>query len=84
MNYIWLVIIYIGGFVFSLLFFKLFGKKLGFDYSGEKTYANYDDYDSNAEAYASFSVGWFVILPIMMIFGLCKLIFLLIKKMIKD
>ena len=78
------LIIYIVGFIVTLLLFKFFGKKIGFDYSGPKTYVNYDDWDSNTSAYTCFSIFWFVTVPIITIFGLWYCLTLLTGKIIKD
>ena len=67
MGYI-LMIIYPIGFLLTLTFFKHFGKRIGFDYDrqhDEETW--YDDWDSNAQAYLTFSLGWFVVMPILII-----------------
>lgn len=52
---------YFLGFLLTLLFFSTFGKKIGFDYSGphdDDTY--YDDWQSNKEAYTTFSLLWLI------------------------
>jgi len=70
MNYVNLAIIvgiYILGYVSMLGFLITFGKKFGFDkYDSNRirSYSDYDDYDSNAEAYVFWSVGW----PIFVLF----------------
>ena len=69
MDYLTLAIIvgiYILGYVSMLSFLITFGKKFGFDkYDSDKirSYSDYDDYSSNAEAYVSWSFGWFVFIP---------------------
>ena len=51
--------IYIIGYVVTLFLFSKYGKsKFGIDYDGPKDYVNYDDWDSNAQAFASWSLGW--------------------------
>lgn len=67
------VIIYIVGFILTLTFFKLFGEKIGMDYDPPH-YDGYDDWDNNATAYVSFSIGWFIIMPMLSIAGLFKLL----------
>jgi hypothetical protein len=62
-------ILYLIGVGLTFLFFKKFGKRIGFDYDVEKTYANQDDWNSNAEAYTAFSIGWPVMIPILCLFG---------------
>jgi hypothetical protein len=64
------IITYIIGFIITLFLFIKFGKKLGINYDVEKTYVNYDDWDSNAQAYTCFSLFWPIVLPILTIFGL--------------
>ena len=49
------LVYYIIGYFITLLVLIMWGKKLGFDYDVEKTYANYDDWDSNASAYPGIS-----------------------------
>ena len=67
------ILFYITGFMFSLTFFKLYGKKIGFDY--DLPHDDYhDDWDSNAQAYTWFSFFWFVIIPILTVIGVYKLI----------
>jgi hypothetical protein len=60
------LIIYIVGFILTLIFFKLFGKKIGFDYDPPHS-DGYDDWESNAHAYLSFSLGWFIVMPALLI-----------------
>ena len=79
-----MIIIYVVGFVVNLLFWIKFGKKLGFDYSGPKTYANCDDWNSNAEAFTAWSLFWPITSTIFLICGflllLTKMTEFLIKK----
>jgi uncharacterized membrane protein YkvI len=82
-NIIFLIIIYILGFILTLVFFKLFGKKIDFDYSGKKD-TDYDDWESNAQAYTAFSIGWIIIIPVLLICGLWKTLLFIVKKFIKD
>lgn len=67
-------IIYIVGFILMLLFYIKFGKKIGFDYSGPKTYSNFDDWNNNTEAYTCFSLFWPITMTILSIAGLWKLL----------
>lgn len=58
--------IYILGYVLMLSFLITFGKKFGFDYydsNRTRDYSDYDDYDSNAEAYLTWSFGWPILIP---------------------
>jgi hypothetical protein len=61
----WLAI-YLVGFLVTFTFFAIFGRKLGINnYDGPKTYANYDDYSSNAQAFVTWSLAW----PVVWFFG---------------
>jgi hypothetical protein len=64
------IITYIIGFIITLFLFIKFGKKIGFDYDVEKTYVNYDDWDSNAQAYTFFSLLWPIVVPMLTIIGI--------------
>lgn len=53
------LIIYIIGYVLNLAILIKFGKsKFGIDYDKPKDYANMEDWDSNAEAYVTWSFVW--------------------------
>lgn len=77
------LLLYLGGFLGTLCFLKFFGKRLGFDYSGPHA-SDYDDYESNASAYTSFSVAWFILMPILLLIGAWKLLVFLARKFISD
>lgn len=77
------IIVYIVGYFLTLLFFKRFGKKLGFDYSEPKTYANYDDWGSNEKAYTFFAICWPIVMGILAIAGITNLLMKLTNKIIK-
>ena len=65
---------YIIGFILTLTFLKLFGKKMEIDYDpphGE----DYDDYKNNAEAYLFFSLSWFVTAPIFLVVVIVQLLY---------
>ena len=86
-SWYWYIIIYIIGFILSLFFYKIFGKRLDLDYSSKNH--NYksdwgDYWDSNTQAYTAFSLAWFFIIPIMFIFGMWKILIFLTGKIIKD
>jgi hypothetical protein len=68
------VLIYIVGFILTLTFLKLFGKKMGFDYDPPHE-DWYDDYDNNAQAYLLFSLTWFVTAPMFLIAGIFQLLY---------
>jgi hypothetical protein len=64
-----LMLIYPIGFLLTLTFYKYFGKRIGFDYDPpHEDY--YDDWDSNSDAYLAFSIGWFIVMPMLMIAGI--------------
>ncbi len=58
--------IYLIGFILTMTFLKLFGKKILMDYDDAGLY---DDYHSNAEAYTVFSSVWFMTIPFGIIIG---------------
>jgi hypothetical protein len=69
-------IIYLIGFLLTLTFFKHFGTKIGFNYDrDENELHGWDDWDSNAQAFTSFSLMWPVIVPMLLILGIFKMIF---------
>ena len=75
-----IALIYLIGFLLALTFLKYFGKRLGIDYDNEeKTYANYDDWDNNEQAYFGFSIFWFALVPVGIVVG----IFVLLQKFSK-
>jgi hypothetical protein len=64
------IVIYLVGFILTLTFLKLFGKKIGIDYdSGDNAY---DDWQDNASAYLSFSITWVVTAPMFIVVVLIK------------
>jgi len=68
------ILFYIIGFMMTLTFLKLFGKKLGLDYDFPHE-PIYDDYDDNAQAYLFFSLFWVVVTPMLLIVGMFKLLY---------
>jgi hypothetical protein len=76
--------IYITGFILSIIFLSIFGKKIGLDYSGEKDYSNYEDWDSNVHAYTTYSIVWIVFYPILFIVLIWYLLTLFTSIFIKD
>jgi hypothetical protein len=60
------IAIYVVGFLATLVFLIFFGKKIGIDYDPPHP-PYYDDYDSNGSAYLAFSLGWFIIVPAMLL-----------------
>ena len=67
-----IMIIYPIGFLLTLTFFKYFGVKIGFDYTNNTTW---DDWNSNEQAFTAFSIFWPIIIPMLLILGSCKTIF---------
>jgi hypothetical protein len=65
------VVVYIIGFIMTLTFLKVFGKKIGIDYDPPHD-SGYDDYDDNAQAYLFFSITWIVTAPMFLVFVLFK------------
>ena len=59
-------LIYVVGFILTLTFLKLFGKKMGIDYDPPHS-PSYDDWDNNAQAYLFFSLVWIVTVPMFLI-----------------
>ena len=65
---------YIVGFILTLTFLKLFGKKMEIDYDPPHD-EDYDDYKNNAEAYLFFSLSWFVTAPIFLVVVIVQLLY---------
>lgn len=63
------IMIYIVGFILSILFWVKFHKRLGIDFDVPKTYVNYDDWDSNGSAFLFFSLMWPIVLPMGLLIG---------------
>ena len=68
-----IITIYIIGFFLTLTFFKYFGVKIGFDYDNRKM--EWDDWESNEQAFTAFSIFWPIIIPMLLILGSWKTIF---------
>jgi len=68
------LIIYIIGFILTLTFLKLFGKKMDIDYDPPHE-PDYDDWQNNAQAYLGFSLGWFVTAPMFTIVVIVQLLY---------
>ena len=83
MSILFFASIYVVGFFLTLLFLKYYGKKMGFDYSEPKTYANHDDWNSNEEAYTAFSIIWPVFVLVNLLRGLWHLLVIFTKFVIK-
>ena len=79
-----IITIYIIGFFLTLTFFKYFGVKIGFDYDKYASEGGwYDDWESNEQAFTAFSLFWPVIIPMMLIIGIFKMIFIFGKWYLK-
>jgi hypothetical protein len=68
------ILIYVVGFILTLTFLKLFGKKMEIDYDPPHE-PDYDDYKNNAEAYLFFSLSWFVTAPIFLVVVIVQLLY---------
>ena len=69
-----LLVIYIIGFILTLTFLKLFGKKLEIDYDPPYE-PGYDDWQNNAQAYMFFSLTWIVTAPMFVFVVTIKLLY---------
>lgn len=67
------ITIYIVGFIITLTFLKLFGKKIGIDYDSQDN--SYDDWENNAQAYLAFSITWVITAPMFLIVVFFKLLY---------
>jgi hypothetical protein len=68
------IIIYIIGFILTLTFLKMFGKKLGIDYDSPHE-PDHDDWQNNAQAYLAFSICWVVTAPMFTVVVIVKLLY---------
>jgi hypothetical protein len=68
------VIIYVVGFILTLTFLKLFGKKLGIDYDPPHV-SHYDDWENNAQAYLAFSITWIITAPMFIVVATIQLLY---------
>jgi ABC-type dipeptide/oligopeptide/nickel transport system permease subunit len=68
------ILIYIIGFILTLTFLKLFGKKIGIDYDPPHE-PDYDDWENNAQAYLSFSITWIATVPMFTVVVIVKLLY---------
>jgi hypothetical protein len=74
------IIIYVIGYFVTLILLFKFKKQLGIDsYNEPKTYVNYDDWSSNAQAYVSWSIGWPLVWVVFTIAMICKGLMLIAK-----
>jgi flagellar biosynthesis protein FlhB len=67
-------LIYVVGFILTLTFLKLFGKRMEIDYDPPHE-SDYDDYKNNTEAYLFFSLSWFVTAPIFLVVVIVQLLY---------
>lgn len=73
-----IILLYILGFLVTLFVLSRYGKThFGFDYDKPRTYANYDDWSSNAQAFTAWSLGWPVFVSVHLILFLFKKLTLL-------
>ena len=68
------ILIYIVGFILTLTFLKLFGKKMEIDYDPPHE-PDYDDWENNAQAYLSFSITWIITAPMFTVVVIVKLLY---------
>jgi hypothetical protein len=68
------ILIYIIGFILTLTFLKLFGKKLDIDYDPPHV-SDYDDWENNAQAYLAFSITWIATVPMFTVVVIVKLLY---------
>jgi ABC-type dipeptide/oligopeptide/nickel transport system permease subunit len=68
------ILIYIVGFILTLTFLKLFGKKMEIDYDPPHE-PDYDDYKNNAEAYLFFSLTWIATVPMFTVVVIVQLLY---------
>lgn len=76
MTIIFYIIIYVLGYLASIVLLHKYHKQLGMNYNIPKTYVNHDDWNSNAQAFACFSIVWFAF------WGLTLFVYLM-RKIIK-
>jgi hypothetical protein len=68
------ILIYIIGFILTLTFLKLYGKKMEIDYDSPHE-PDYDDWENNAQAYLAFSITWIVTVPMFTVVVIVKLLY---------
>ena len=78
-----LMVIYPIGFLLTLTFFKFFGERVGMGGYDNQAERWPDDWESNDEAFFAFSLGWFIVMPVLVIVGLYKILFLFSKWFLK-
>ena len=69
-----LFLVYIIGFILTLTFLKLFGKKMEIDYDPPHE-PDYDDWQNNAQAYLGFSLAWVVTAPMFIVVVIFQLLY---------
>ena len=79
-----LISTYIIGYVISLVILIKWGKKMGFDYSKPKTYADYDDWNNNVEAYTGISLASWLFILVIIISVIFKGLKYITSKYVKD
>lgn len=79
-----LISTYIIGYVISLVILIKWGKKMGFDYSKPKTYADYDDWNNNIEAYTGISLASWLFILVIIISVIFKGLKYITSKYVKD
>jgi hypothetical protein len=59
-----ILIVYFVGFILTRNALIKHGVEWGYDYSEPKTYANYDDWDNNEQAWTALAMAWLMFVPI--------------------
>ncbi len=72
MTILFYIIIYVVGYLASVVLMHKYHKQLDMNYNVEKTYANYDDWDNNAQAFAGISIIWFMFWTMILFIYLAK------------
>ena len=77
------ILLYIVGYVVTLFLFSRYGKKyLGIDYDSDKENIH-NDWDTNAQAYAAWSIGWPLVYVVLSVIGIWRTLMWLSKTLIK-
>lgn len=72
------------GFMLTLTYLILFGKKVHeIDYDDRSLNYWQDDFESNASAYVAWSLGWFIIVPVVTVYkSYCGVVWI-VKQLVK-
>lgn len=76
--------VYIIGYIVTLLYLILFGKRIHkIDYDTRGPHLWDDDFSSNAQAYVMWSIAWFLLVPVCTIYMLFKGTVWLVERLIE-